>query len=183
MRRLILVVVALVLFEGAALAQKIGYVDLRKALDKTAAGVAAKARVKAVFDKKQAELRNKEDELRKLKLDYDKQLSLLKPAAAAAKEKEIMQRYVELQEVYVKLQREVSTKEVEMLKDIFAAAKKIIDEIAVRDGYVMIFEKTESSLLYAAPGIEITDEVILRMNGARAKAGSAPSTTPKPKVP
>jgi len=173
MRKSLFVVVALAALAGQAAAQKIGYVDLHKTLDKTAIGISAKSRVKALFDKKQAELSQAEKQLRTMKDDLDKQRSLLKADAIQAKERELMQRYVALQETYVKLQQDVSKKEVELLKEIFAAAKKVIDEIATRDGYTMIFEKTESSVLYAAPGLDITDEVIKKLNGGGGGAAKA----------
>src|SRR5437879_5675620 len=68
--------------------QKIAYVDLQRALEETDEGKKAKAKLKADFEKKQKELDARQDELKKIKQELDKQLPILKPDAAAQKQQE-----------------------------------------------------------------------------------------------
>ena len=164
MKKAILVLVVLGAMANVASAQKLGVMDLHKALNETNQGKKAKARLKTSFEDKQKQLDAKGRELKQLNDDLEKQRAILKPEALAAKERELEQRYLALQDTYMKLQQDFGKQEAQLTKEIFLAAKKIIDEIAARDGYTMIFEKTESSVLYAGKGLEITDEVIRRMN-------------------
>jgi len=155
---------------GVASAQKLGVMDLHKALNETSQGKKAKAKLETSFKDKQKQLDAKGKELKELNDDLERQRAILKPEALAAKEHELEQRYLALQDTYMKLQQDFAKQEAQLTKEIFQSAKKIIDDIATRDGYTMIFEKTESSVLYAGKGLEITDEVIKRMN---ADPGSA----------
>src|SRR5690348_13938167 len=78
-----------VTLEGLARAeQKIAYVDLQRALEETEEGKHAKAKLKTDFEKKQKELDARQEELKKMKADLDKQSSILKPEALAQKQQE-----------------------------------------------------------------------------------------------
>ena len=46
-----------------------------------------------------------------------------------------------------------------LLDDIFKKAAPHITAIAKRDGYTIIFEKTQSALLWSDPAVDLTPEV------------------------
>src|SRR5262245_54438699 len=98
---------------------KLAVVDLQRALEETEDGKKAKAKLKADFDKKQKELDEKQEELKKMKDDLDKKLPLMKPDAAAAEQKKFQERFVELQTIYARLQKDLQQKEAEATSGIF----------------------------------------------------------------
>ena len=51
----------------------------------------------------------------------------------------------------------------------------IITSIAQRDGFTMVFEKTDSGLLYAPPSLDLTNELIRLFNEKNKVAGAAPA--------
>src|SRR5882672_5731239 len=77
---------------------KIGYVDLQRALEETNDGKAAKNKLKADFDKKQKELDEKQEELKKAKEDFDKKAPMMKDDVRAKAANELQQRLIQLQE-------------------------------------------------------------------------------------
>ena len=82
MKRLMLLIVVLLILCAvpvamAADAMKIGYVDLQKALNMSAAGKAAKEKMKAKFKDYDADVQKKQEELKKLKDDLEKQAMLI----------------------------------------------------------------------------------------------------------
>ena len=54
----------------------------------------------------------------------------------------------------------------------------IIAQIGKEKGYVLIFRKFESGLIYAADEVDITSEIIKRIDAANA--GAAPAAAPAP---
>ena len=70
MKRIVLSIVCMLLLAVPALAQKIGYVDLQKALNMSTAGQKAKEEISGKFQGYQDELASRQEELRKLKEPY-----------------------------------------------------------------------------------------------------------------
>jgi len=164
-------VLALLLGASSARAEaiKIGYVDLQRAVTETEDGKQAKAKLQGMFKEKQNELDRKQEEFKKAKEELDKQKVMLKPEVQRQREKELQDRFVELQALYVKLQKELSQAEAEATKDIFAKLHRIIVKIADKEGFTIVLEKTESSILWAKPSLDLTNELIRAYNSGGGK--------------
>src|SRR5512137_468022 len=171
---LIAIVAVVCIDRGVARAEiKIGYVDLQKALNDTDDGKRAKARLKGIFDKKQKELDTKQNELKRMKEDLDKQRTILDAKAIAAKERDLQEKFVALQGIYLKHQKELSEEEGKLTRSIFKRMQTIIASIANAEGFSFIFEKTESSLLWAKAEFDLTSQVVRRYNAGEGKAAPA----------
>ena len=130
-------------------------------------GKKAKARLKSEFEKKQKQLDSKQEAVKKMKDDLEQQAMMLSEDAKRAKAMELQRQMYELQQLYLELQGDLSKKEGEATKKIFDRMGKIIEEIGKEKDFEMILEKTESSVLYAKSGLEITNEVIKRYNASK----------------
>ena len=91
--------------------QKVCYADLQRALEETDEGKKIKTRLKADYEKKQKELDARQEELKKMKLELDKQAAVLKPEALQQKSAELGKKLQDLQETYMRLQRDLQEKE------------------------------------------------------------------------
>lgn len=148
---------------------KIGYVDLQRVLAETEEGKKAKSSLESVFKQKQAEIDKRLTELKKAQEDFEKQKALLKPDARDQKGREIDTAMRELQTVYVKHQEDLSKREAEAMKDIFKKTEKIIQKVASEEGISLVLEKTQSSILWAQPALDITNELVRRYNAGGGK--------------
>lgn len=144
----------------AADAMKVGYVDLQKALNMSAAGKAAKEKMKAKFKDYDASVQKKQDELKKLKEDLEKQAMLLSAEARAAKERDYQQKVKDYQRLTKDIQEELQQTDADFTRKILEEIFKVVQQIGKQEGYTLVFEKTESSILYASDGIDMTDRVI-----------------------
>jgi outer membrane protein len=143
--------------------EKFAYVDLQRALEETNDGKAAKTKLKADFDKKQKELDEKQEELKKMKEGLDKKAALMKPDALQKEQQDFQQRFVQLQETYARLQRDLAGKEQEATHGILQKLQLVVQKIAERDHFVMVFERS-SSVVWGQPSLDITNEVIRLYN-------------------
>ncbi|HKA90787.1 MAG TPA: OmpH family outer membrane protein [Haliangiales bacterium] len=178
------VFLALALAAGTAVAApppaaKIGYIDLQRTLNETKVGKAAKAKLESDKTEKQKQVNDKKDMLKKAYDDLEKQRVVLKPDALAKKEKELQDQYVELQQVFMQLQQDLSKREAQLTRDIFGKAAAIIENIAKRDGYTMILEKSESAVLWADANVDITSEVNRRMDAGEGQKPDKPEKAEK----
>jgi outer membrane protein len=159
---------ALGLFASAAAAQqiKIAYVDLQRALNSVEDGKKAKSELKGMFDQRQKKLDSEQEELKKFKEALEKELQsdLLGEEKKREKMIDYQRRFYELQNLYLQLQKELSTAEAERTKKIFGRFQEVLQEIGLKEGYTIILEKTESSVLWAPKSLDITDQLIQNYN-------------------
>src|SRR3954462_13495306 len=101
-----------------ALAQKIGVVDMQRALAETEDGRKAKDMLKKLFEQRQKTLDKAQNDLKVLKDSIDKQHEVLQRDALAKKVEEYQKAAGELQATYVDFQRELAAKEGELTKPI-----------------------------------------------------------------
>ena len=146
--------------EGAA--QKIGYVDMNRALNEVEEGKKAKADLEADGKAKKQKLEIKQGELKTLKAELDKQRLILSADALNKKEAELQGKFMELQKMNADFEQEFSQKEAELTKPIADKLKKIVADLGASGGYAAVLPK--EVMLYGLAGNELTDEVIRRYN-------------------
>jgi outer membrane protein len=180
------VVVALgVAAPAVALAQqKVAYVDLQRALNEVEEGKVAKANLKREFDQKQKMLDEKKTEFEKLRADLEKQSVVMSEQARKDRQGEIERKGLELQTLFVQLQKELSEREREATRGIFDKMHAIVREIADQEGVSLVVQA--EALVYAQPSLDITNELVRKYNarhkpGAAKKAEGAAKATPAKK--
>jgi len=157
---------------------KLGYVDLQRALNETEDGRKAKSNLKKVFDQKQKELDEQQQDLKKSIDDLNKKRTLMPADKVREKETELQERMQKVQQTYLRHQQELSAKEQEATGKIFERMSRIISKIATAENFTMVFDKTQSAVLFAKPHLDLTNDLIRRYNAGEGAAGGAASPTP-----
>jgi outer membrane protein len=152
----------------------VAYVDMQRALMEVEDGKQAKAALEKMKTERQAELDKQQDALREMQKNLEAQKQFMKDDVRQSKEEEFRTKLGDLQLTYAKLQKELAVKEQELTKDILARMSRILAKIGEEGGYAMIFEKTESSVLWAPQHLDLTNELIRRYNAGEGKAPAAP---------
>jgi outer membrane protein len=168
---------ALALPAAAQADLKLGYVDLQRALNEVEEGKVAKSALKREFDQKQKLLDDKQEELKRLKADFDKQAVVMAEDARRDRQNELDRKLMEVQGLFMQLQKELSERERDATRGIFDKMNAIIREIAEADGFTMVFERGDAGLMYAPPSLDLTNELIRKYN-ARHKGTAAAAAAP-----
>jgi outer membrane protein len=151
---------------------KLATVDLRRALAETEEGRKARATLKKDFDKKQKELDEQQDEVKKAIEDLNKKRTLLPAETVRQKEAELQERVSKVQQTYMRHQQDLAGKEEEATKPIVERLQRIIAKIAAAENLTMVFDHN-MGVVYAKPHLDITNEVIRRFNAGEEKAAAA----------
>jgi outer membrane protein len=159
---------------GARAEVKLGFVDLQRALNEVDEGKVAKAQLEKEFKEKQKQLDGRQDELKRLKADYDKQAVVMADQVKRDKQAELERKAQETQQLFVQLQSELSRREQEITKGIFDKMSGIVREIAEAEGFTMIFERNNAGLLFAPTSLDVTNELIRKYNGRFGAAAKKP---------
>jgi outer membrane protein len=182
---LLLPVLQIALVSAPAMGQtKVAYVDLQRALSEVADGKAAKAKLKKEFDLRQKELDEKQDELKKMQADLQARGDAMSEDARRKAQQEMDQKLMDVSRLYAQLQKELTQKEHDATKGIFAKMVNIVKGIAEKESISLVFEKTDSGLFYAQPSLDLTNELIRSYNTSskeKSADSSAEPASPEPR--
>ena len=152
---------------GAAEA-KIASVDVQKILVLSDAGKEAKEQLALKAGKYENEKNAREEELKKLKADLEKQSVLLSETARNTKEKDYQQKLKEYQRFLKDAQDDLQAKNDEYTNKIVEDIVNVVQDYGRKNGYSFIFVKNDS-MIYADDKADLTDEVLKLFNGAKKK--------------
>ena len=147
---------------------KLGYIDMQRALNTSEAGKEAKEQLAARVKKYQDEINVKQEDLKKLKEELEKQGMLLSDAARSTKEKDYQNRLKEFQRFTKDAQDELQGKDEELTRKILEQMEKIIQDYARKNGYTFIFVRNES-MLFVDEKADLTEAVMKLFNASRKK--------------
>jgi outer membrane protein len=153
----------------AAESQKIGVVDLFRALNESDSGKRAKSDLEAVIKSKQASIDEKGKAIEKAKSEIEKQAAILSAEAKKGKEEEIERMIRDYQRVVTDSQAEVKKKESELTGSILKELRELIGRIGQEEAYTLVLENAEGLILHFDKAIDFTDKVIKRYNEQKAK--------------
>lgn len=143
---------------------KAGVVDMQKAIQSTEAGKKAKKELEKEFEKKKVELKKKEDDLKKRAEEFEKKKMVLSDKNREEQQIEIQQDMMKFREELNKSQMTIQQKERELTKPILDKIQKAIAEMAKEKELSVVLEKSEQSVMWAKPEMDITDDVIKKAN-------------------
>lgn len=147
---------------------KLGYVDMQRAINTSEAGKEAKEQLAAKLKKYQDEINVKQEDLKRLKEELEKQGMLLSETARAAKEKDYQQKLKEFQRFTKDAQDEMQARDEEFTRKILEGMEKVIQEFGRKNGYTFLFVRNES-MLFADDKADVTEEVLKLFNANRKK--------------
>lgn len=158
---------SLVSFGAHAAETKIGYIDMQKAIQETAAGKKAKKELEDEFNKKKKDLEKKEADIKKMHEDFEKRSMAMNEEARMKKQQEIRMEMGKYQETAGKAQMEIQKRERDLTAPIVTKLRTIIDDIAKKEEFTVILEKSENSVMWAKKEIDLTDRVIKAYDSAK----------------
>lgn len=140
--------------------QRLAYVDYQRILLEVEEGKAAKARLQKWIDESEQELGREQELLRREKEQLDKQASTLSEETRAQKAADLQKRVLELGQKWERLRAEVGKRERQEMDPILRRINKVVEEVADRGGFALVFDRSNSGLVYGRKKYDLSDEVI-----------------------
>jgi outer membrane protein len=146
--------------EGA----KIAYVMLPLIAQNSTEGKAASAKIEDLQKKKQAELQDKNKQLQAAQQKLSSGGTVLNEGARGALEKDIDRMQREIQFAQQNAQAEVQELTQELQEQFRQKLMPIIETIGKERGLQVIFSGGDAGIIWADPGLDLTQEVIKRLD-------------------
>ena len=141
---------------------KIAIVDIQRCLMETSEGKRAKKDLEKTFAKGQARLEGKAKKLEQGMRDLQAKAPMLSQNELMKRQEELMRAQAELQQLSVQLQEEVAQKEALLTEKIYTKVAKIVKQIALEEKVPVVLVRSEMTVMYANPRLDLTNRVIVR---------------------
>jgi len=161
---------ALISTAAASADFKVAFVDMQRALNESNAGHKAKNDFRSEIMRLQNKLQRQQSEVQALKDELDKKGMLMRDDERRNLQDDYARKARDFERTYKDSKDELQQKDNEVTGAIIRDLAYVVRNLGERNGYTVILEK--GSLLWAAPSIDITDQVIREYNAAGAKIGS-----------
>lgn len=149
---------------GAMAADKTAFINMREILFKSDAGKAAAEKLRTFVDKRKQEIQEKEDLLKKMKDEIEKQRMTLTEMALKEKELVYQREFKDYKRYIDDSNDEMQLKEQEAFQSMLPEILKIVSAIGEKENYTMIIDIGSMSLPYYSKKSDITDQVITDYN-------------------
>ena len=155
--------------EGA----KVAFVVLHRIANESAEGKAASARIQALQQKKAAELADKQKQLQGIQAKLEKEASVMSATAQADLAKQAERINTEIQRFTQDAQAELGELQQQLQQQFEARVTPVLEEVRKEKGLHFVFNGPDSGLVAADPGLDISADVIKRLDAAKP-AGAKP---------
>jgi len=139
---------------------RIGVVDIQQVLNQSQKGVAMKQKLDQERAARQRELDARQQELMKLQAEFEKQAPLLSEQAKRERSEALQRKVRDVRRIAEDANRDFDKRVREAEMDITREIFGIVQEYGKDQGFSVILER--STLVYAAPVVDITAEVVKR---------------------
>jgi len=152
----------------------VAYVVLQRIANESADGRAATARIQALQQKKAAELNEKNKELQTQQQKLEKEASVMSSTAANELQKQVERLQVDIQRFTQDAQAEVQELQQQLQQEFQVKLEPVLQELGREKGLHFIFNGPDAGLVWADAALDISDEVIKKLDAAKPAAGNKP---------
>lgn len=145
---------------------KFGYINSAAILDQAPGAQEAAQQFERDLAAMRAQIQPATDSLDQMISAYEAQALTLSPDAKQRREQEILQRREALQTMAGTLDQQASARRAELVQPIMDRVSEMIEQIRVDGGYSLIFDVADGSIVAADPTLDLTDEVLRRLQAA-----------------
>jgi outer membrane protein len=139
---------------------KIGYINSVEILEKYSCAKDAEAKLKKELDSWGVEVQTRENELKSMQEQLEKQSMLLTMEKKKELADSLQKKYAQYQEYGQKKQSEAVTRRAELFKPVEDSVNKLIQKVGLEENYDIIFDAINGRVVYALPKYDLTAKII-----------------------
>jgi outer membrane protein len=151
---------------------RIGYIDSQQILNEDPAAQQAQAQFETDLANYRAEVDQIGQELQGLIDRYDQQQSMLSEEAKSNRQEEIRLKQTEYQQRISELEQQAGARQAELVQPVMERINAVIEDIRADGGYSMIFDVAAQGIIAADPALDLTAEVVRRLQAGAATVGN-----------
>jgi outer membrane protein len=147
---------------------KYAFINIQRIASESSEGKSSSSRIEALRAKKAADLTEKNKTVEALQAKQ--RSAVMSEAAAAQVQKDIDKTQVDIQRMTQDAQAELQDLQNELQLDFQRKVGPVIEAVSREKGLQLLFSQADSGLVWADAGLDLTAEVIRRLDAASAAA-------------
>ena len=151
----------------AADVAKIGVVDLQKILETSSAGKTIQNQLKKQKEGMESDLQKKGSEIEKIRKRLERESMVMSKEMREEKEREQRIKINDFKSLQKKYRSDLQKLEAQLMNQLQNDIQELLNAIGKREGYLLIINKY--GVLYSPGSIDITDNLIKKLNAKTAK--------------
>lgn len=159
---------------------KIAYVVLQRIANESADGRVATTRIQALQQKKAAELNEKNKSLATAQQKLEKEGSVMSLSAQTDLQKQIERMNLEVQRFTQDAQQEVQELQQQLQAEFQQRLEPVLQAVAQEKGLQFVFNGPDAGLVWADAALDISADVIRRLDAAKPATPKPPAAPTKP---
>ena len=148
---------------------KVGVFNADRVLAESQSGVQALALFSQLRDQRVGELQVQQNAINDLQPQV--MTSAVGSPEAARLQREMEDLMLRLERLQQDVQQELSVRQNELTGELMQTVADVVSTIGEEGGYALIFNAVQSGVVYVLPTLDVTDEVIQRVNARSAPSG------------
>jgi outer membrane protein len=157
---------------------KVAYVVLQRIANESADGRVATTRIQALQQKKAAELNERNKQLTGMQAKLEKEGSVMSPNAAGDLQKSIEKATLDVQRFTQDAQAEVQELQQALQQEFQQRLEPVLQQVATEMGLQFVFNGPDAGLVWADAALDISAEVIKKLDSAKPAAKPPAPTKP-----
>ena len=149
--------------------ERLALVDVQRCLLERKQGKKAKTDLEKTFAKGQAKIDKKAEDLQKRMADLQAKQAMLSESELRKRQEELMRGQAELEQLSYDLQQDVSQKEELLTEKIYKNVAAIVKQVALEEKLQIVLVRSEMTVLYVDPRLDLTNRVIVRYDKEHSK--------------
>lgn len=147
---------------SAADVAKIGVVNFQRILENAEVGKSAQAELKSAKDRMEGDLKAKGAEIEELRSRLERESMVMSKEMREEKERETRIKMGDFKALQKKYTTDLQKLERDLMSQIQTDVAALVEEMGKKEGYLLII--SNMGVLYAPNSIDITDELIRKLN-------------------
>jgi len=153
-------------------ATKVGVFDPGRVFEMSALGKKMRSEIEALTQKKRGEVQAREDELKALQEKFKQEEPSLSEDKRGDRERTLQQKGIELKRLRDDAQREVQAQVEDVEQRFQKQVLAVIEKLGRDEAFTLIFDR--AALAFSSPAVDITDQIVGRLNAAPAGTAQKP---------
>jgi Skp family chaperone for outer membrane proteins len=159
---------------------KVAYVVLQRIANESADGRVATTRIQALQQKKAAELNERNKQLTTMQQKLEKEGSVMSASAAGDLQKNIEKATLDVQRFTQDAQAEVQELQQALQQEFQQRLEPVLQQVATEMGLQFVFNGPDAGLVWADSALDISAEVIKKLDSAKPPAAKPAAQTKPP---
>lgn len=151
---------------------RIGYIDSQQILNQDPSARQAQDQFEADLARYRAEVDQIGRDLQTLISQYEQQEAMLSETAKTNRQEEIRLKQTQYQQRISELEQQAGLRQAELVEPVMERINAVIEDIRADGGYSMIFDVAAQGIIAADPALDLTPEVVRRLQAGAATLGS-----------